>query len=310
MAGGRAMHGRRVLARLGVGLAASLIVTGTMMGPALGQSRSNAGTGPVPAATDSMQPPATPSPAVTGSPAPAATPNPRKVPPPSRLYVSGRETIFFGDQQYAGSGVSPPEAASFASGGLGPATPYDFFSGAPTQSGIGSTQDVRIDLSYQTGALVYGARVWAENVQGSAHVDAYWNEPLLSTLNPHMGMRAFTLPIAFTTHAGQDDVTAFRGSLTQGWIGTPGGGDELRVGVFNDDLADRFVYAPPPAPGTLPAVAPVLPASLGDGAPGLSDWRVRRGTTPIVGTELTLHSGLGTLDVARARCRRCRAPGR
>ena len=288
------------LVRHGVVLSACLAAV-AIASPALSQSRSNAGPVSTPAPIPGAASPASEASPQSASPAPApsATMNPRKAPAASRLYVSGRATIFFGDQQYAGPGVTPPEAASYAAGGIGPPTPYDFFTGAPTQSGVGSTQDVRIDLSYNTGRLVFGARVWAENVAGSAHVDSYWNEPLLFSLSPHQGARAFSLPIAFPTHAGQDDVAAFRGSITQGWVATPDGNDQLRVGVFNDVAADRFVYAPPPVPGAVPAVAPVLPQTLGDGPPGLDDWKQRRDTLPLAGSELTLHRGIDTFDVGQ-----------
>jgi hypothetical protein len=50
-------------------------------------------------------------------------------------------------------------------------------------------------------------------VSGSTTNATYWGESLFPTLNPHLGSQTLGYGVAFPTHAGQDDGSAFAASV-------------------------------------------------------------------------------------------------
>src|SRR4029077_16048344 len=149
----------------------------------------------------------------------------------------------------------------------------------------------RIDASLQSGV---------GHVTGSVTNNVYWTEPLMSTLNPHVGSQALPYAISFPTHAGQDDGTNTRASILAGSVVAHDGAWFLRGGWFNLNQSDRFVFAQPPLTSLTPAVMAQTAESLGNGAPSVEAWPALASGIPLHGVDLTLHEKSTTLEMTSA----------
>jgi hypothetical protein len=205
------------------------------------------------------------------------------------------------DQGTRGPGQVGPEAAGFASGApLAPNTPYDLFSSAPLTPGVAGIGEVLTTATY--GFRNFDASVVAGlgEFRGSSTLGAYWGESLMPTLNPHQGSLAYPYRIAFPTHAGQDDGTAFRTSILSGSVASADGNVRIKAGYFDLTQTDRFVFAQPALTSANPAIAFAPAESLGNGLAGLADWSPDATALQLQGVDLFAKHGDATLEFSDA----------
>ncbi len=250
-----------------------------------------------------------PAPSATTTPAPvvpAASAAPSPSPSSSAPQPVGWSNSLDGfvsmvDQATNGSGIVPPEGPGFAAGNpLSPTTPYDSFISAPTTPGVAGLTQFDLTTQYtgkHLNAMVQSALGYAT---GSTTNNVYWNEPLLPTLDPHVGSQALPYAIQFPTHAGQDDGTNTRGSILEGAVGSNDGTWLLRGGWFNLTQSDRFVFAPPPLTSLTPQIDLETAESLGPGPPALDGWPAVEPGLPLQGVDLTLHEKSTTFELTNA----------
>src|SRR5580658_9214746 len=136
----------------------------------------------------------------------SASPSPSPSPSPRGFAIGVDAHTTFISEGTRGPGISPPDGPGFAAGSpLSPLTPYDTFSSAPLTPGNAWESAAYFRPSYTTPGLVFSATLGAGYVSGSTTAAAYWGEPLLDTLNPHLGFQQLGFHIVFPTRAGQDD---------------------------------------------------------------------------------------------------------
>jgi hypothetical protein len=116
------------------------------------------------------------------------------------------------NQQFVGPGISPPEAATFAQGGVqAPISPYALFSGAPLVTGQGTAQDFLLTPTFAVNPHIDAAvTIGYGSASGTGNVINYWGDPIMPSINPNLGVKAFTLAPAFPTHNGADAASATR----------------------------------------------------------------------------------------------------
>ena len=205
------------------------------------------------------------------------------------------------DQAAGGPGVQPPEGAGFASGSpLSPMTPYDTFASTPNTPGIGGVGQFVLTTQYAGKRIDASLQSGFGYATGSVTNDVYWTEPLLPTLNPHVGSQALPYSVTFPSHAGQDDGSGTRASILEGSVGGHDGAWLVRGGWFNLNQSDRFVFAQPPLTSLTPAVMAQTAESLGSGAPSLDAWPALASAVPLQGVDLTLHEKSTTLEMTNA----------
>ena len=129
---------------------------------------------------------------------------------------------------------------------------------------------------------------------------SYWGESLMPTLNPHLGSQALPYAIAFPTHAGQDDGTAFRGSILGGSLATADGNLRVRGGWLDLAQTDRFVFAQPALTSVNPAIAYAPAETLSNGLPGSDTWQPDASALPLDGLDLVAKRGIATAELTIA----------
>jgi hypothetical protein len=207
----------------------------------------------------------------------------------------------FVDQAAHGPGLQPPEGPGFANGSpLSPMTPYDTFASTPNTPGVGGVAQFILTTQYTGKRIDASLQSGVAHATGSVTNNVYWTEPLMPTLNPHVGSQALPYSIAFPTHAGRDDGTSTRASILGGSVGANDGAWLVRGGWFNVNQSDRFVFAQPPLTNLTPAVMVQTPESLGNGAPTLDAWPAVASALPLQGIDLTLHEKSTTLEMTNA----------
>ncbi len=230
-----------------------------------------------------------------------AVPQSSPAPAPGTFVLHLDQQTIFIDQATSGPGVMPPEGPSFAAGApAAPQTPYDTFSSAPMTPGVTGVGQLFLSPAYAGRRFHAGATFGAAYVQGSTANAAYWGEPLMATINPHLGSQALPYAIAFPAHAGQDDGAAFRASLLSVWLRTHDGSFEVRGGWFDLRQTERFVFLAPAVPSVAPAIGAATSESLGTGTPSLDWWTQSAPSLPLHGVDLVVHRRLGTIELADA----------
>lgn len=249
----------------------------------------------LPASAQIFPPPPTPSPVPSASP----TPTPR----PGTISVSAAAHITFVSQSTNGFGtLGFPEAANFANGSspAAPLTPYDTFSGAPMVPGNMGESALYVTPTFHGSGFDVAATFGLGYITGSTTTATYWGESLFPTLNPHLGSQQLGYAVAFPTHAGQDDGSAFAASLLSGSIATSDGAFKLRGGWFDLAQSDGFVFSQPLYQSATPSLAILPPESLGTGVPNADWWPLAGGTYPLHGVDLTATHGSATLELTDA----------
>lgn len=252
-----------------------------------------------PSPTPSPAPKSSPSasPAPSGSAAPSATPAPQ----PGTLHWSVDAHTTFISQGTSGPGIVPPEAPGFIKGSpLSPETPYDVFSSAPLTPGNASESALYLRPTYVGRSFDLGATLGVGYVRGSTTNAAYWGEPLLPTMNPHLGSQMYPYRIVFPTHAGADDGTAFVASILSGTIATKDGNFVLKGGWFDLTQTAPFVFVQPAITSANPSLGIAAPETLGDGPPNADAWPASPTTYPLHGLDLVAKHGLATVELADA----------
>jgi hypothetical protein len=239
------------------------------------------------------------------SPAPSASPGASPAPQlrAGTVTVSADAHLTFISQNTNGFGqLGFPEAAHFIDGtsAAAPNSPYDTFSGAPMTPGNTGASALYVTPTYHGSRFDVNATVGVGFVTGSTTNATYWGESLLPTLNPHLGSQALGYGVAFPTHPGQDDGSAFAASILSGSIATKDGSVRLRGGWFDLTQTDSFVFTQPAYQSAIPALA-ILPAeSLGTGPPNAEWWALAGGVYPLHGVDLTGTHGSATLELTDA----------
>ncbi len=240
-----------------------------------------------------------PQPSTAPSPQPSASPSPS--PRPGTLTISVDAHTTFVTQSTHGPGTLPPEGAGFAAGNpLSPLTPYDVFSSAPLVPGDASESAMYITPRYYGRAFDAALTLGAAYVNGSVTNAAYWGEPLLPTIDPHLGAQTLPYRIVFPAHAGADDGTAFAASVLAGSIATKDGALTLRGGWFDLAQTASFVFVQPPVTNASPSIGIATPESLGDGPPSLDAWPTPSPALPLHGVDLVAKRGIARVELADA----------
>jgi hypothetical protein len=238
-----------------------------------------------------------PVPALSASP----SPSPAGSPPPGKIRWSVDAHTTYVTQSTNGAGTRPPEAAGFANGDpLSPESPYDVFSSAPLVPGNASESAVYVRPAYSGKTFDAGLTFGAGYVRGSVTNAAYWGESLLPTMNPHLGAQVLPYHIAFPTHAGGDDGTAFVASLLGGSIAAKNGSVVLKGGWFDLTQTAGFVFVQPAITSAIPSIGIATAETLGDGAPSLDAWQPSSPVYPLHGVDAVVRRGAATLELADA----------
>ncbi len=235
------------------------------------------------------------------SPAPTPTPTSTPTPRPLGFHAVSNLALTFVDQNTAGPGRIAPEAGGFIGGSpLSPNTPYDLFSSAPQVPGVAGVAQLISTFTYGFRTFDVGVTTGLGYVRGSVTNASYWSENLLPTLNPHLGSQALPYRIAFPTHPGQDDATAFRLSVLSGTVATADGNRRLRGGWFDLTQSDRFVFAQPALTSANPAIAYAPAETLSPGLANADFWQPSASALPLHGADLVAKRGRATLELASA----------
>jgi hypothetical protein len=233
--------------------------------------------------------------------APVASAAPSATPRPLGLRLKTDASTTFVDQSTLGPGRIGPEAGAFSAGApLAPNTPYDFFSSAPDTPGFAGIGQLLSTATYGFRHLDASVTGGFGYVRGSVTNASYLGESLFPTLDPHLGAQALPYRIAFPTHAGEDDGTAFRASITQARVATADGDLSVRGGWFDLAQTERFVFAQPALTSLNPAIGFAPAESLGNGPPSLDDWAPTSTQLPLHGIDVVAKHGDATLELANA----------
>ncbi len=234
-------------------------------------------------------------------PAPSASPSPSPSSRPGSVRWTLDAHTTFVTQGTNGAGTRPPEGAGFANGDpLSPETPYDVFSSAPLVPGNASESAILVRPTYSGKTFDAGLTFGAGYVRGSVTNAAYWGESLLPTMNPHLGASVLPYRIAFPTHAGADDGTAFVASLLGASIATKDGAAVLKGGWFDLTQTAPFVFVQPAITSAIPAIGIATPETLGDGTPSFDAWQPSSPVYPLHGIDAVVRHGIATLELADA----------
>jgi len=206
------------------------------------------------------------------------------------------------DQQLAGPGITPAEGPAFSAGGaLAPGTPYDFFSGASQSTGQGISQDFLLKPVFAVNSHVdVSATVGYGSASGTGNVVNYWGDAIMPSINTNLGSRAFTLRPAFTTHNGQDPISATKLGFLSGSIMDHNGNGGVTLGYFDLHQTLPFAMSQAPWVSTPFQVVPQLPGSIGDGAPTIDVLKGNPEFLPLSGVDAWYKAGLGTFEFASA----------
>jgi hypothetical protein len=231
---------------------------------------------------------------LAASPSPTATPRPRFA-----LHASGSNVFI--DQATAGPGTTPPEAAGFKAGlPLSPMSPYDYFSSAPVTPGVSGIAQYELTGTLRTAGADYSATLGIGGLTGSVTNDAYWGEPFIANLDIHDLSRVVPYSIAFPTHAGQDDASAFGASLLGASVNAPDGSWRVRGGYFDLLQTDRFVFTPPALTSVTPSLGPTVAETLGPGMPSIDAWPSSPTALPLLGADAYARDGSGSFELTDA----------
>ena len=235
--------------------------------------------------------------AQSAGPSPSPSPSPRI----GTISISVDAHSTFISESTRGPGIVPPEGPGFAAGSpVSPLTPYDVFSSAPLTPGNAMESAIYFTPAYEAPTLRISATFGAGYVTGSTTSASYWGESLFPTLNPHLGAQMLPYQIAFPTHAGQDDGTAFVASVLSGSIATRDGNALLRGGWFNLQQSDGFVFTQPALTNALPSIAFATPETLGNGPPNLDWWNASPSVLPLHGVDGVFKRGLAAVELTDA----------
>jgi hypothetical protein len=238
-------------------------------------------------------------------PSPAPSPSASASPPPTPGSVtwSGDGHVTFISQNTNGYGrLGLPEAPGFIAGTspAAPLTPYDTFSSAPMTPGDAGESAFTFTPAYNGRAFNVAATLGLGYATGSTTNAAYWGESLPAPLNPHIGSQVLGLGVAFPTHPGQDDASAFVASVLSGSVSTADGNAAVRAGWFDLTQTDGFVFTQPAFQSATPALAVLPVESLGNGPPTAEWWPLASGAYPLHGIDATAKSGDATLELTDA----------
>jgi hypothetical protein len=237
-------------------------------------------------------------------PAPAASASPIPVPAPTKKparFAVKIETYTSGtNQQFVGPGIRPAEGPAFTAGGaLAPGTPYDFFSGGSQATGQGISEDFLLEpVFYANPSVDVSATIGYGSASGTGNVVNYWGDAIVPSIDPNLGRRAYTLTPQFTTHNGQDPISATRLGVLQGSIMDHNGNGGITLGYFNLHQTVPFAMSQAPWVSTPFQVVPQLPNTIGDGPPAIDVLAGQPRVLPLSGFDAWYKAGLATFEVA------------
>jgi hypothetical protein len=233
-----------------------------------------------------------------------ATPVPSAPPTPGpRFGYTVEAQASYANQQFVGPGTVPPEAPLFLAGSpVAPGTPYDYWTSAPTVTGYGAVQSLLVSPHYAfSPAYEIGATLGEGVIAGTGNVAAYWGDQPVPMLNPHLGMRAVSVPPAFPTSNGQDAIGTVRAGLLSAAVGRRDGTLVARGGWFDLIQTEPFVFQPPLETNAPFAPTLTLPEGLGDGPQSFELLASGRTRLPLHGVDLMSRpTGPLTIEVTDA----------
>jgi hypothetical protein len=237
------------------------------------------------------------------APAPSVSPSPEPTKKPAR-YTIKIETYTSGtNQQFVGPGTVPAEGATFSKGiPPAPGTPYDFFSGAPQATGQGISQDFLLKpVFFATPNTDVSVTIGYGSASGTGNVVNYWGDAIMPSINTNLGSRAYTLAPAFTTHNGQDPISATKLGVLSGSVMDHNGNGGITLGWFDLHQNVGFAMSPAPWVSTPYQVVPQLPDNIGDGNPSIDVLKPNAPYFPLSGVDAWYKTNpLTTFEVASA----------
>jgi hypothetical protein len=237
-----------------------------------------------------------PQPTASPSASPAPPPKPSKFSLKISTYTSGT------NQQFVGPGTTPAEGPVFAAGSqLAPGVPYDFFSGGSQATGQGISQDFELTPTLAvTSDVDMSLTIGYGSASGTGNVVNYWGDAIMPTINTNLGSRAYTLTPAFTTHNGQNPISATKLSILSGSIMAHNGNGGVTFGWLNLHQNVGFAFSQAPWVSTPFEVVPQLPGSIGDGAPAVDVLKGDPTVYPLSGVDGWWKNGIATFEAASA----------
>lgn len=219
----------------------------------------------------------------------------------SRLEIHGLVFSLFLNERTGGPGTQPPQGDSFAAGGVeSPLSPYDPFTSAPLVPGTVWQNQGVLDFSWRRRGATLSARLGLSNASGGATAAAFWAEPLLPGINPHIGPASLDLPIRFPTRSADDPGRGDGVKLLRAAVGANDDRWLVQGGWFSLAHTNSFVLAAPPSPSVIPSLGITTSESLGDGPPQLDDWSAAPATLFFRGFSTLYRSGSVTAEAADA----------
>lgn len=229
------------------------------------------------------------------SPSPAPTATPR-----FELHVNGSNVFI--DQATSGAGAVPPEGGAFIGGApAAPMTPYDWFTAMPLVPGVsGSLQYLMTGTLHHPG-FTLDASMLLSGIVGDPTNATYWSEPLLGPFDPLEGRSNLSVPIAYPTHAGNNDVLA--GALVLPYSVDIHANDDrwkLAAGFVQASNYDSFVFVQPPYSTYVPSMNVQTFESLGPGLSDLQSWSHLAPALPMLGADATAKIGVLNVEATDA----------
>lgn len=218
--------------------------------------------------------PASPSP----SPSPTATPR-------FELHATGSHVFI--DQSTGGPGQTPPEGAAFANGApAAPMTPYDWFSANPLEPGVAGEVQYRATATLHAKRVSYDLTAMGALVAGDQINAVYWGEPLLGAFDPMEGRSPLSLPVAFPTHAGANDIGVAEFVVPySGTIRSNDGHWRVSGGFVDTTQYDSFVFVQPAFASFNPSMNVQTFETLGPGLSDLHSWTHLAQALPLLGID-------------------------
>lgn len=232
---------------------------------------------------------------------PAASPSPSSSPTPGySLSISGSNV--FVTQGASGPGLQPAEAPYFENGlPLSPATPYDWFSSAPTTPGTATQFQYLFTPSWRNSHTTVSATFAAGFYDGDLNTLMYWSEPWIGPQDPHKGHSDISYTPYFPTMPGVRDAPAAQLVLPYSASYRANDGSyAITGGYFDLAQTSRFVFAAPPVTNVNPSTGIQTAETLGPGMPSVDAWSASAASLPLYGVDAHMTRGTLSAEISDA----------
>ena len=168
-------------------------------------------------------------------------------------------------------------------------------------TGEGISQDFLLTPSYAvTKNIDVSATIGYGSASGTGNVVNYWGDAIMPSINTNLGSRAYTLVPTFTTHNGQDPISATKLGFLSGSVTDHNGNGGLSVGWFNLHQSVPWALNQAPWVSQPFQLAPQMPGTLGDGAPAIDVLKGGPTLYPLSGADLWFKNDLASVEITTA----------